>query len=514
MTARRAPYNRAVNPQPANALYTVDQVRRLDRLAIETCGIDGFGLMQRAASAAFEMLRRRWPQARRLRVFAGNGNNGGDAFLLAGLARAQGFDVDVVALATASRGDAAARARLQWVDGGGRLSVAGDVCDRSGDVLAGADVVVDGLFGTGFVRALEGDAARLVAALPATVPVLALDVPSGLDADSGVARGPAVHATATVAFVGWKRGLFTADGPDHCGAMELATLDIPVEVHARIEADGILLDARAGDLPRRRANVNKGSFGHVLVIGGDEGMGGAVRLAGEAALRVGAGLVSVATRALHAGAIHAARPELIVRAADGPQSIESAIGRADVVALGPGLGQGAWGHALWDAALRAGKPVVVDADALNLLARNAIVLPAGSVLTPHPGEAARLLGTDVATIQRDRHAAVREIARRWRSVAVLKGAGSLVGAADGRVATCPFGNSGMASAGMGDVLTGIIAGLLAQGLDAWCAACAGVVLHARAGDRAAGASPRGLLAGDLFSPLRELANGAVDDACA
>ncbi len=509
---RRAPYNRAVNPQPANALYTVDQVRRLDRLAIDVFGIGEFELMRRAAGAAFEMLLRRWPQARRLRILAGDGNNGGDAFLLAGLARAQGFDVEVVALGATSRGRDATRAREQWIGGGGRVKLASDPGVALADAHAAADVVVDGLFGTGFARALEGDAARLVESLPPTVPVLALDVPSGLDADSGIARGPAVRATATVVFVGWKRGLFTADGPDHCGAIELATLDIPADARARVEVDGVLLDASAGYLQPRRTNVNKGSFGHVLVIGGDEGMGGAIRLAGEAALRVGAGLVSVATRAAHAESIHAVRPELIVCAADGPQSIEGALARADVVALGPGLGQGAWGHALWDAAMRAGKPGVVDADALNLLARHAVAVPAGCVLTPHPGEAARLLGTDVATIQRDRHAAVREIARRWRCVVVLKGAGSLVGAADGRVATCPFGNPGMASAGMGDVLTGVIAGLLAQGLDAWRAACAGVVLHARAGDRAAGASPRGLLAGDLFAPLRELANGAVDDA--
>ncbi|MBN8482367.1 MAG: NAD(P)H-hydrate epimerase, partial [Xanthomonadales bacterium] len=326
-----------MNPAPAQALYTVEQVRQLERFVIGSCGIGGFELMQRAAEAAFASLRRRWPQARRLLVLAGDGNNGGDAFLLAVRARAYGCAVSVVALAASSRGADAARARAQWIDGGSVVTLAADADRAVGAAWNDVDVVVDGLFGTGFARALEGDAARLVATLPAGVPVLALDVPSGLDADTGVAPGTAMRAAATVTFIGWKRGLFTADGPDHCGTLELASLDIPATARERVEADGVLLDARAGALPPRRANVNKGSFGHVLVIGGDDGMGGAVRLAGEAALRVGAGLVSVATRAVHAGMIHAARPELIVRAADGPQSIEGALTRADVVAIGPGL---------------------------------------------------------------------------------------------------------------------------------------------------------------------------------
>ena len=494
------------SPGSANALHTVDQVRRLDRLAIDAFDIPGFVLMQRAAAAALALLERRWPRVRRLVVFAGEGNNGGDAFLLAGLARARGIGVRVVALGERSRGADAERARAAWSGQGGGVVLARDL----GNTIVG-DVVVDGLFGTGLSRALDGEAARIVEAINAQdAPVLALDVPSGLDADTGHLPGPTVHAHATICFVGWKRGLFTAAGRDACGALELATLDIPEAARTRIEVDACLLGARG--LPVRSHDVNKGSFGHVLAIGGDEGMGGAVRLAGEAALRVGAGLVSVATRAAHAGALHGARPELMVSAVDGPQSIAAALARADALALGPGLGQRAWGHALWDAALRSGVPAVIDADALNLLAVHRLDVPPCAVLTPHPGEAARLLDTDVATIQRDRFAAVRALARRWRSVVVLKGSGSLVGDAEGRVAVCPFGNPGMASAGMGDVLTGVIAGMLAQGLDAWEAACTGVTVHARAGDRAAGTAPRGLIASDLFPALRELVNPAGSNA--
>jgi len=493
------------DPASTRSLYTVEQVRALDRAAIDVHGVAGFTLMQRAAAAAFALLRRRWPQARRILVLAGSGNNGGDAFLVAALALQAGMQVQLVALDGATGVDAAC-ARQTFTEAGGRIVSAG-----SATLSTDSDVAIDGLFGTGLRRAVDGVAADLIRALAqARIPTLALDVPSGLDADTGVATGPVVAAAATIAFVGWKRGMFTADGPDLCGACELATLELPPGARAAIPADAELLDHAFLDrLAPRKANVNKGSFGHVLVIGGDEGMAGAVRLAGEAALRAGSGLVSVATRAAHVGAINAGRPELMARGVDGPQALAPMIDRATVLALGPGLGQAAWGHALWDGALRSGKPVVVDADALNLLGENASALPATAVLTPHPGEAARLLGCEVAAIQRDRFAAVRALARRYVATVVLKGAGSLIGSPDGRVAVCPFGNSGMATAGMGDVLTGVIAGLLAQGLDARDAACLGTLVHALAGDRAAADVPRGLIASDLFAVLRELVNGGA-----
>jgi NAD(P)H-hydrate epimerase len=206
-------------------------------------------------------------------------------------------------------------------------------------------------------------------------------------------------------------------------------------------------------------------------------------------------------------ALNAARPELMVHGVDGPQTLAPLLERASVLALGPGLGQAAWGHALWLTALDANKPLVLDADGLNLLAREPRQFRAPTVLTPHPGEAARLLGVSTAEIERDRFAAVRELARRYVAVVVLKGAGSLIADPDGRLDVCPWGNPGMASGGMGDLLTGIVAALLAQGCSAWSAACLGVGLHARAGDRAAQEGERGLLASDLLAPLRALGNG-------
>jgi ADP-dependent NAD(P)H-hydrate dehydratase / NAD(P)H-hydrate epimerase len=484
------------------SLYTVEQVRRIDRAAIDAGKLPGAELMRRAAAAAFGALRERWPAAQRIVVVAGSGNNGGDAFLLAHLARSAGLDVRVLALSPESTGDAA-QARATWLESGGTIELA-----DSETGLGEADVLVDGLFGTGITRAPAGTAAALVEKMNAhRGGKLALDVPSGLDADLGTAPGVVFKADATISFVGWKRGLFTADGVDCCGHLQLDTLDVPAAIHLDFSADAELLDAGIlSVLPRRQCNVNKGRFGHVLAVGGDEGMAGAIALSAESALRVGAGLVSVATRAAHVGTINAVRAELMARGVDGPQSLQVMIDRASVIAIGPGLGQGAWGHALWDTAVHAEKGCVLDADALNLLARTPVRLPALSVLTPHPGEAARLLDCEVSAVQRDRFAAVRELAARYSAVVVLKGAGSLIADAKGRVALCPFGNPGMASAGMGDVLTGVIAGLLAQGLDAWDAARLGVVAHAIAGDRAAADQPRGMIASDLFPALRAFVN--------
>ncbi|NCT67038.1 MAG: NAD(P)H-hydrate dehydratase [Rhodanobacteraceae bacterium] len=488
----------------ATALYTAEQVRRIDRAAIERLGVPGFELMRRAAAAAFALLRQRWPHARRLVLLAGVGNNGGDAFLLGTLALQAGFAVDAIALTAASLGDAA-QARAAFVGAGGRVTPA-----TSDTRLPLADVYVDGLFGSGLARAVDGVAAGLVEQLAAARrPVLALDLPSGLDADRGIRLGATVRADATLCFVGWKRGLFTADGAECAGALELATLDLPDAAWAGIAADATLLEAGMLDalLAPRHANVNKGHFGHVLAIGGDDGMAGAVRLCGEAALRCGAGLVSVATRAAHGFALNAARPELMAHGVADAADLAPLLARASVLALGPGLGQGAWGRALFAAAGAGAQPRVLDADALNLLAQAQQPLAAPAVLTPHPGEAARLLGCDVAAVQHDRFGAARALAARYAAVVVLKGAGSLVAEPHGCVALCPWGNPGMASGGMGDVLTGVIAALLAQHLAPWDAARLGVALHARAGDLAAADAPRGLLASDLFAPLRRLVNG-------
>ena len=491
----------------ATSLYTAAQVHDLDQAAIRTLGIPGYTLMQRAADAAFRALRAHWPQARHIVVLCGSGNNGGDGYVVARLAREAGFNVEVIALAKPNAQGDAARAHTDWQAAGGTILPA------SAD-LPDADVYVDALFGTGLARAVEGAACRLIERLNASGrPLLSLDVPSGLDADTGNVLGIAVRATVTITFVAHKRGLFTGAAADHCGELIFDTLGLPDTLYTLCAADARLLDALEMShwLPSRPRGAHKGDFGHVLAIGGDLGMGGAIRLAGEAALRVGAGLVSVATRVEHVSALNAARPELMTHAVADASGLEQLLQRASVIALGPGLGQGDWSRALWHAAIAAGKPTVLDADALNLLAHEPMSLPSNTVLTPHPGEAARLLGCDTAAIAREGFAAVRAIAKRHAAVVVLKGAGSLIANPNGEVAVCPWGNPGMASGGMGDVLTGVVAGLLAQGLDPWRAACLGVGLHAQAGDVAAQSGQAGMLASDLFKPLRKLRNpDAVD----
>lgn len=498
----------------ATRLYTAAQVRDLDQAAIRTFGIPGYALMQRAADAAWRVLRARWPQARRIVVLCGAGNNGGDGYLVARLARETGVEVKVIALAAPSGQGDAARAGAEWhTAGGGILSAASALADAGAHAID-ADVIVDAMFGTGLARAVEGEAFALIERVNASGrPVFALDVPSGLTADSGCVLGIAVRATATITFVAHKRGLFTGAARDHCGELILDALGLPETLYTLSAADAHLLDPRQIMLwlsPRRR-DAHKGNFGHVVAIGGDFGMGGAIRLAAEAALRVGAGLVSVATRAEHVFALNSSRPELMVHAVADAAALGGLLQHASVIALGPGLGQGSWSHALWHAGLAAGKPTVLDADALNLLAREPMSLPALTVLTPHPGEAARLLGATSAEIARDRFAAARAIAKRYAAIVVLKGAGSLIANPEGDVAVCPWGNPGMASGGMGDVLTGVIAGLLAQGLNPWRAAWVGVGLHAQAGDVAAQSGEAGLLASDLFNPLRRLRNAHATD---
>ncbi|MDE2308063.1 MAG: NAD(P)H-hydrate dehydratase [Xanthomonadaceae bacterium] len=481
-------------------LYTVEQLRAIERAALAALGISGQELMRRAASAALGSLRRHWPQVRRIRIYCGPGNNGGDGFLLAVLAREAGLQVELVALDGRAHGDAAL-ARSAWEAAGGRVRRWDAQCDPGETELH-----VDALYGIGLDRALEPSVARLVEQINASgQPVLALDVPSGLNADSGHCPGTAIRADVTVTFIAGKRGLHTGRAADHVGVLELATLGVPGQVCAGVCPDARLLVAAC--LPPRARCANKGSYGHVLVIGGDHGMAGAVRMTGEAALRAGAGLVGVATRSGHVLALNAARPEMMVQAIDEPQWLEPLLEWASVLAVGPGLGKGAWGHALWRLALGADKPLVLDADGLNLLVREPRKFGVPAVLTPHPGEAGRLLGVATPEIERDRFAAARELARRHAAVVVLKGAGSLIADPDGRLEVCPWGNPGMASGGMGDLLAGIIAALLAQGCTAWQAACLGVGLHARAGDHAAQQGERGLLASDLLAPLRALGNG-------
>jgi len=487
----------------SGAVYTAEQVRGLDRRAIDDFGIPGYELMTRSGHATLNALRSLWPAARSITVLCGPGNNGGDGYVVARVARAQSMRATVVALG--DPGSLAGDARRAYQD----FVSAGGSCTPWSVATLESDVIVDALFGTGLARELGGEAAAMVAAMNASGrPVVAVDIPSGLHADTGAMLGVATRAQLTVSFIGRKLGCYVGDGIEHTGRLVLDDLDVPAATFDRTEPVARLIDEAtvAQALPRRPRASHKGANGHVLVIGGGPGMPGAARLAGEAALRAGAGLVTVAVHPDNTGIV-AARPELMCVAARSADDVRGALERATVVAIGPGLGHDAWAEDLLDAALRSALPFVIDADALNLLA----AAPRACehwVLTPHPGEAARLLECTTAVVQADRLKAARELQSRFRGIVVLKGAGSIVQTPESVPYLCDRGNPGMAAGGMGDVLTGVVAGIAAQCGDLALAARAGVFVHAQAGDLAARAGERGLLASDVLRQVRACVNPA------
>jgi len=484
-------------------IYSVATVREIDRTAIEELGISGYSLMTRAGAASIAAARERFPDARRWQVLCGAGNNAGDGYVVARLAALDGIVVSVVALIDPDTlsGDAATAY-------GDFAAEGGVVMPWAGEVDAKADLLVDGMLGSGLMRDVEGElAAGVLAINEHPAPVLALDIPTGLHGDTGAVMGCAVLAELTVTFVGLKTGLFLDQGPNCCGELVFAGLDIPEAARAASETEFRRIDDKAVEqyLPRRRRTAHKGDFGHVLVVGGAAGMPGAIRLCGEAALRSGAGRVSIATDPGHAAIIVANRPELMCHGVSGADDLKQLIDNADVIAVGPGLGRSPWAHEFMAVLADDERPSVWDADALNWLAES----PGKSenrVITPHPGEAGALLGITAAQVQADRSAALKGLEERYGGIVVLKGAGSLVSSASGVPWLCTSGNPGMAAPGMGDVLTGIVAALLAQGLSPEQAAATAVEIHAQGGDKAAEAGERGLLASDLLSELRGLIN--------
>ncbi|MCY3987225.1 MAG: NAD(P)H-hydrate dehydratase [Gammaproteobacteria bacterium] len=488
--------------------YCTAAVRALEGALMASEGIDSNALMERAGTAAYARARRAFPGARRWIVLAGAGNNAGDGFVMARLAKQEGLDARVMLLSPDNRprGDAATQfeaARQSAVSSGPLVQAE----------LDGCDLIVDAMLGIGLDRPLGGlylEAAQAVN--EGSAPVVAVDIPTGIHADTGASMTAAVRAALTVTFVAEKCGLFLGDAPDYVGRRVLEPL-------GRIEPDGVaeIETEFAGEpmlrvftaetlramLPARQRADHKGRFGHVLVVAGGPGMGGAARLAGEGALRAGAGLVSVATHPEHAAALLSGRPELMVRGVRNAEDLAPLLERATVLAVGCGLGRDAWARELFAASQGGDLPVVVDADGLGLVPE----APAGTaprILTPHPGEAGRLLDSSSDRVQDDRLGAVTELRKRYGGVALLKGAHTLVSGSGKPPWVIDAGNPGMATAGMGDVLTGLMAGLWAQFPEAEPEDLAAMAafIHARAGDRAATAGQRGMIAGDLIEALR------------
>lgn len=504
--------NEVLNKPLPVCLYRAEQVRELDRLTIEVHGVAGFTLMHRAARAALDVLLEAYPVPGLLTIVCGPGNNGGDGYLMASLAKQQGVDVQVIQFGDVSKcSDDAVLARRE-AEQAGVLLLPFD----TQQALDGG-VIVDALLGTGLSGVVRDDYAAVIEWMNSHhLPVVAVDIPSGLCSDSGAVLGCAVSADVTVSFIGLKRGLLTGLGPNHCGALMFDDLAVPSAIYDEMSADVVrltLADALQA-LPARRRCDHKGHFGYVLVVGGDHGMAGAPVMAAEAAARVGAGLVACATRREHVAALVTRCPEVMAQGVASGQELALLLERPSVLVVGPGLGRGSWGEQLLQQAYYSNKPMVVDADALTLLSEGRVIPPPyrdNWILTPHPAEAARLLGCDTATVQADRFAAVKTLQQRFGGAVVLKGAGTLIADTEGGIALCNDGNPGMAAGGMGDVLSGVLGALMAQGLSVGEAARLGVGLHARAGDLAARAGQRGTQATDLIPWLRQLVNGLMTD---
>lgn len=457
--------------------------------------------MLRAGEAACRLACRLYPDAKHWLILCGHGNNGGDSYVVARLAQSAGKRVTLLAIESDKPlPEEAALARQAWLDAGGEIHAAS--AGWPDDIT----LIIDGLLGTGLTRAPRDEVAVLIEKVnrhPAAV--IALDIPSGLLAGTGAIPGVAIAAAHTLTFITLKSGLLTGKARDVVGKLHhhalgldawLASLTPPID---RFDTANL-----PHWLPPRRPTSHKGDNGKLLIIGGDSGTAGAIRMAGEAALRAGAGLVRVLTREENIGPLLTARPELMVQALS-EETLRLGCEWADVIAIGPGLGQAAWGHEALRGLAAMNKPMLWDADALNILA----IAPDtrhNRVITPHPGEAARLLKCSVAEIESDRLLSAQRLVKQYGGVAILKGAGTVV-ADKQRLALIDTGNAGMGSGGMGDVLTGITAALLAQKLSLWDAACAASVAHGAAADRlAAHTGTRGMLATDLFSTLHFFVN--------
>jgi len=486
------------------AVYSAAQCKALDRRAIETLGIPGYALMQRAAQASLALIRQRWPQVRSLSIWVGGGNNGGDGVVLARLADELGWPVQLVFADASVRERATQEAASAWGD----LPNSIKTQIFTEGLAFDADLIVDALLGIGLRGEVREPTASMIATINASqLPVLALDQPSGLDTDLGIPLGAAVRADITLTFIANKLGWLTAEGSAYSGERYWASLGIPQSLFETVEPFAYLTQEQCvrSQLPRRTRSAHKGNFGVVTILGGNLGMGGAVILAAEAALRAGAGRVVLLTRPAHVVASLARVPEVMVHGVETPSDYAQFVEQSSALVVGPGLGQDSWAQGMLALAESFDGPRVFDADALNLLVKGNLWVGAHTVCTPHPGEAARLLGISARDVQHDRVAAVLNLARKYGGVQVLKGPGTLT-CAQGQIEVCGLGNAGMATAGMGDILSGIIGALLAQGLTLADAARCGVWIHARAGDLAAARGERGLLASDLLAQIRVAVN--------
>lgn len=496
-----------LHEQKTVRLFTAQEARELDQLAIKQFGQAGIRLMHRAGQAVFEVLQRHAPSLKSISVYCGKGNNGGDGYIVAGLAALRGYAVEVFCVEPESLVDDAADARAWCLE-------QPNISERPASAAppTGA-LIVDALLGTGIKGEVRPVYAQAIEAINlAGKPVISIDLPSGLNATTGTFSEHVVRADHTVTFVGVKRGLVTGQGQATAGLLHFDDLGIPAAAYEQGPV-GIpwLCWNDMSPLPVRPKAAHKGSFGHALLIGGAPGYGGAVMLSAQAALRAGVGLLSVATCKEHVTAMLSRHPEAMVRSCESRAALAPLLASADVIACGPGLGIESWGEQMFETALATEKPLILDADGLNLLARRKKPLHRTSplIVTPHPGEAARLLQVEIAEIESDRCAAATKLGRLLNAWVVLKGSGSVLATPEGSLlGICRHGNPGMASGGTGDVLTGLILGLWSHLQSPQLALKMAVCAHSLAADNLVGRQGElGMLASDMPPEIRSILNG-------
>ncbi|MCG3728686.1 NAD(P)H-hydrate dehydratase [Vibrio cincinnatiensis] len=483
--------------------YTPQQVKRGELLAAKAQGLDLFRLMERAGQAVFTVALAQYPGSHHWLVCCGSGNNGGDGYIVARLAQSVGIQVTLWQYGDPERLQGDARtAYYHWIDSGGEVFPCAETLPD------GVDVVIDGLLGTGVKGVVRSAMQNVIETINGSdIPVVAIDIPSGLCSQTGTVLGSAIYAQHTISLIGLKQGLVTGKARDHVGQLHFAGLGVEETFNSQNTATLTAIDSKAAQkaLPLRKRTAHKGQHGKVLLIGGNSGMGGAAILAAQACVRTGSGLTAALVQSDNTKPLLVSCPEVMTADWADKAVFDHRLNWCSVLAIGPGLGRDMIAQQLMACVQSINKPKVMDADALYFLAQSACY-DEQRIITPHPAEAARMLDCDVENIEADRFQAVKALQQKYGGVVVLKGAGTLV--CNGQdVYVCLAGNPGMASGGMGDVLTGIIVSLLAQGLSLFDAAKVGVLIHSQAADQNAEEfGERGLLASDLIPHLRRLVN--------
>ena len=495
--------------------FTVEKVKSIEARAVRSPGLSITKLMERASMAVFKEIERKFGGASELTIFCGTGNNAGDGYLVAAIAAANSVRVSVMEVGDVQK---------QSVEVAHARSIAAKSAVKfftpETELEIKEGVIIDALIGTGLRSQMSANFVEAIKTInESKMPVVAIDLPSGLDGNTGDVPDFAVQADLTVTFVALKRGMMTGKASAYCGEIVLASLEIPDSLRNIETSDSKLLRLKylLGHLPERSKLAHKYHFGHAMVVGGEFGFGGAAIMAAQACMRTGAGLVSLCSRIEHIGSMLARQPEVMAHGVASGQELEPLLDAATVLIIGSGLGKSAWSEQLLQKSLRAGHPMVVDADALNLIADGCMKINFSElswVITPHSGEAARLLGTSVQLVEKDRFSAIKALQEKYSATVILKGPGTLVvGDAAAGPRICPYGNASMATAGSGDVLAGIVGSLLAQGMPLQLSAELGCCIHSKAADLAVERFGQfGLTATDILSCVRAILNSRLTDS--